>query len=562
MAWYVFHLLEITEPNLTVTTREINAVLRKVGIVRWPMLEVIDNPNISNILYESFSLFGLSGLFSLTLETYPGHQRLALGRTYGFKIGPPEFAFATELRAKQASSDSAVLASYEDSITAIAQTFRSGIPLQGIAREIVLLQHYLRQMTILKPSIKDYSDNNVTLASLSLDQNMLEWYRLLVRIQERTTDRSHQTMSNPGSQVVTIWDKKYLHCINRLFKVEFNVRAVVNYLGWIIVERLGFLSYLHQFDAHRRTVYGYTDPTDVAETCTELVVQLAPQHSASLVFDAEENRALIDYVHWITQELLESFIFQVEQVDWMDKETKLKARRKIEKTTVIVNSGDERSDDFLASWDDGQDFVNIIVNNIINETSKQMRSLWENTSDSCEECSALSPFSHEIQYIHRRNVIGAYINDELDFEDWHSNQTKEKLDEAMNCFANDLDVLSLQSQLLETDYIKLFQAVVCLSGGLSLAYKTYATFMGKYEEQFVESNMRNLKLTLHQYFFLQFARNLCRKYSDQYKKNFNLDDLEDKLRLIVPMRHSFRMARDFVCKEGGQLNAVPLCSII
>ncbi|EEC18155.1 hypothetical protein IscW_ISCW023737 [Ixodes scapularis] len=308
MAWYVFHLLEITEPNLTATTREINAVLRKVGIVRWPMLEVIDNPNISNILYESFSLFGLSGLFSLTLETYPGHQRLALGRAYGFKIGPPEFAFATELRAKQASSDSAVLASYEDSITAIAQTFRSGIPLQGIAREIVLLQHYLRQRC--PPS-------------------QLEWYRLLVRIQERTTDRSHQTMSDPGSQVVTIWDKKYLHCINRLFKVEFNIRAVVNYLGWIIVERLGFLSYLRQFDAHRRTVYGYSDPTDVAETCTELVVQLAPQHSASLVFDAEENRALIDYVHWITQELLESFIFQVEQVDWMDKETKLKARRKV-----------------------------------------------------------------------------------------------------------------------------------------------------------------------------------------------------------------------------------------
>ncbi|CAN8015407.1 unnamed protein product, partial [Ixodes persulcatus] len=286
---------EITEPNLTATAREINAVLRKVGIVRWPMLEVIDNPNISNILYESFSLFGLSGLFSLTLETYPAHQHLALGRVYGFKIGPPVFAFASELRAKQASSDSAVLASYEESITAIAHTFRSGIPLQGIAREIVLLQHYLRQMTILKPSIKDYSDNNVTLVSLSLDQNMLDWYRLLVRIQERTTDRSHQNMSEPGSQVVAIWDKKYLHCINRLFKIE--------------------------------------------------------------------------------------------------------------KTTVIVNSGDERSDDFLASWDDGQDFVGVIVNKIINETSKQMRSLWENTSDSCEECSALSPFSHEIQYIHRRNVI-------------------------------------------------------------------------------------------------------------------------------------------------------------
>lgn len=29
--------------------------------------------------------------------------------------------------------------------------------------------------------------------------------------------------------------------------------------------------------------------------------------------------------------------------------------------------------------------------------------------------------------------------------------------------------------------------------------------MGKYEEEFAKSNLRNMKLTMHQYFFLQFA---------------------------------------------------------
>ncbi|CAN7985831.1 unnamed protein product [Ixodes pacificus] len=544
------------------------------------MLEVIDNPNISNILYESFSLFGLSGLFSLTLETYPAHQRLGLGRVYGFKIGPPVFAFASELRAKQASSDSAVLASYEDSITAIAQTFRSGIPLQGIAREVVLLQHYLRQRC--PPS-------------------QLEWYRLLVRIQERTTDRSHRNMSEPGSQVVTIWDKKYLHCINRLFKVEFNVRAVVNYLGWIIVERLGFLSYQRQLDAHRRTVYGYTDPTNVAETCSELVVQLAPQYSASLVFDAEKNRALIVmHLHTFlvfTYSQASSLIFVLPKIGAnrtacirTTAERRLQARpvdvvytRDTGDLSLVFKVGEtpvasRQSQPFLRPrcWDGtikanlefkkktrlhnkgalADDGFSLLIPALLLPSENSLLGL--------PPIYAFSSLGGIIATKMMEIILfdGAYINDELVFEDWHSNRTKEKLDEVMNCFANDLDILSLQSQLLETDYIKLFQAVVCLSGGLSLTYKTYATFMGKYEEQFVESNMRNLKLTLHQYFFLQFARNLCRKYSDQYKKIFNLDDLEDKLRLIVPMRHSFRMARDFVCKESGQLNVVPQCSII
>ncbi|CAN7946537.1 unnamed protein product, partial [Ixodes hexagonus] len=193
---------------------------------------------------------------------------------FPLQIGPPEFTLAREFRARQASNDSVVLASYENSINAIARTFRSGIPLQGIAQEIILLQHYLRQVPLFSSF-------------------QVKWYQLLLQIERKASEFNRLNVSERGSMTVTIWDHRYLHCINRFFEDEFNVRAVVNYLGWIIVELLGFVSYQRQLEAHRMRVYGYSNLSDVVETCGELAVKLAPSYCATLVFNAKENRAVI-----------------------------------------------------------------------------------------------------------------------------------------------------------------------------------------------------------------------------------------------------------------------------
>ncbi|XP_065286666.1 endothelin-converting enzyme 1-like [Dermacentor albipictus] len=112
------------------------------------------------------------------------------------------------------------------------------------------------------------------------------------------------------------------------------------------------------------------------------------------------------------------------------------------------------------------------------------------------------------------------------------------------------------------DYPQVLEELTMMSGGLSLAYKGYLIFMAKYEEEFVSSNIPDMKLTLNQYFFLQFAMNFCTTKSKEYKSMLNLTGLDSKLRIVVPMQSSFRMSKDFVCADTSVLGTPDKCSIL
>ncbi|XP_077534786.1 neprilysin-like [Haemaphysalis longicornis] len=101
-----------------------------------------------------------------------------------------------------------------------------------------------------------------------------------------------------------------------------------------------------------------------------------------------------------------------------------------------------------------------------------------------------------------------------------------------------------------------------ISGGLSLSYKAYLVFMAKYAEEFVKSNIPEMKLTLHQYFFFQFAMNFCWTTPKKYAEIFNLTGIDDKLRILIPMRTNYRMSRDFVCAKDSVLGTPTKCLVI
>ncbi|XP_075744619.1 endothelin-converting enzyme 1-like [Rhipicephalus microplus] len=101
-----------------------------------------------------------------------------------------------------------------------------------------------------------------------------------------------------------------------------------------------------------------------------------------------------------------------------------------------------------------------------------------------------------------------------------------------------------------------------MSGGLSLAYKSYLIFMAKYEEEFVNSNIPDMKLTLNQYFFLQFSMNFCTAKAEEYNNMLNQTELISKLRIVIPMQSSFRMSKDFVCADASVLGTPDKCSVL
>ncbi|KAL1471247.1 hypothetical protein MTO96_023758 [Rhipicephalus appendiculatus] len=121
---------------------------------------------------------------------------------------------------------------------------------------------------------------------------------------------------------------------------------------------------------------------------------------------------------------------------------------------------------------------------------------------------------------------GAHINDRIEIQYWHSNDTRNKFSDVVNCTARNVDAIADRSVLLQMDYPQLLEELVMMSGGLSLAYKSYLIFMAKYEEEFVNSNIPDMKLTLNQYFFLQFAMNFCTTKAQEYYSMLNQTGLD------------------------------------
>lgn len=71
---------------------------------------------------------------------------------------------------------------------------------------------------------------------------------------------------------------------------------MLNYIGWLIVERLGTLAFKPQFDAYRKEVYGHRDLNSDPNTCAELAVQMAPNACTKYILQSVDQIKLAEAV--------------------------------------------------------------------------------------------------------------------------------------------------------------------------------------------------------------------------------------------------------------------------
>ncbi|KAH7984793.1 hypothetical protein HPB49_025734 [Dermacentor silvarum] len=253
---------EVTGTNTISVVERIRAVLRRIGLPRWPMLEVEDQLNLFDLLRESFLNLGIAGLFELRVRRdlqfgQPGHTR-----PYSFHIGPPKLYLPKEFLLRK--EETPVFRKYEDRLTDVFRAFRSRVELTGIAREVIRLQYYLSKT---------------------------DWYYFLA---DFYGDGDNYSVRDAA---VNIWNVAYLEYLTRLFSDPYNKqvflpsqeRALVNYLGWLIVDDLGHIAFRHQPDFHR-TGADVISTRNTVETCARLAMKMAPATSARIVFEATSYR--------------------------------------------------------------------------------------------------------------------------------------------------------------------------------------------------------------------------------------------------------------------------------
>ncbi|KAL1471245.1 hypothetical protein MTO96_023757, partial [Rhipicephalus appendiculatus] len=168
---------------------------------------------------------------------------------------------------------------------------------------------------------------------------------------------SHDNESDADA-AINVWNVAYLEYLTRLFSDPYNKRALVNYLGWLIVDSLGSIAFRHQPDFYR-TGADVVSTRNTVETCARLAIKMAPATSARIVFQASVYRRARAYILRIASELRETFLGQLRWLDWMDKETKDIARRKIQAMKIEISDGVTLQDRVVELWHAEMPFVEI-----------------------------------------------------------------------------------------------------------------------------------------------------------------------------------------------------------
>ncbi|KAH9382024.1 hypothetical protein HPB48_011254 [Haemaphysalis longicornis] len=77
---------ELLNPNMRSAVNVIRDVMKKIGLPRWPMLEVEDNLNLFHLLRESFQLLGITGVFNLRVQRDLNFNQLTHTSPYSIHV--------------------------------------------------------------------------------------------------------------------------------------------------------------------------------------------------------------------------------------------------------------------------------------------------------------------------------------------------------------------------------------------------------------------------------------------------------------------------------------------
>ncbi|XP_064460572.1 uncharacterized protein LOC135370701 isoform X2 [Ornithodoros turicata] len=547
---------ELNNQQQAQSIHEIVDILESVLIVKWPMLEIFESVNIFKTVENLHMSYGVDVIVSISVQRNVMKTRNI--QPYIIHVGPPEFLLP-QWALLRLSLTSVTIRDYTNLITSIARIFRPRIELEGIAREIISMEYYLAKMLIIKDDFSEYERNVYKLSSLARDKSTVHWHDIIRHMYAK----AYGSEDNYDRWLVHIWDLSYLVYIYRLLQDDYNARAIVNYVGWKVVMHFGVLTFRHYFEDFEKKVFGYQQSNKASDVCAELMVLLLPVQSDYLAHNPLHDKPSI------ISSLTVTFFHE-----------------------HMVKEKFEPRDTCVAT------LKALYMNNALREMEKLNASHGNIVAD----LRTMSPFTSDIIYLERSNTIvipgllvhnateisslppvhgfstigaliamkmieaitfeGSYINYQLDYEDWYSEWSRENYEGLLGCFIDNMDLFSDYHELMQVDCLTILKDVVVMSGASTLAYKAYLMFMGKYEEEFIRANLKGLKITLNQYFFLHFSLNFCESTTSAYYTNFNVPDIVMQLRLSLPLRHNFRMGTDFGCTTSSQMNAPIKCLVI
>ncbi|NXA99064.1 NEP protein, partial [Cnemophilus loriae] len=437
--------------------------------------------------------------------------------------------------------------------------------------------------------------------SLEINQKVFNWSEFINAIM------STVQIDIDNTEHVVVYDPDYLLKLRSIL-VKYSSRDLQNYMTWrFVMDLVNSLSqdYKDTRNAFRKALYGTTSETAVWRRCANYVNGNMESAAGRLYVEEAFAGDSKHVVEEMIADIRDVFIKTLDELPWMDAETKKRAEQKARAIRERIGYPDEivTDDNKLNSeyqelnYKEDEYFENIIQNLVFTQ-KKRLKKLREKVdkeewisgaavvnafySASRNQIvfpagilqppffSASQPKSlnyggigmvigHEIT--HGFDDNGRNFNENGDLVDWWTEESAQNFKELSQCIVYQYGNFSWDlagGQNLSG--INTLGENIADNGGVRQAYKAYENFVRKHGK---EKLLPGLDMNHKQLFFLNFAQVWCGTYRPEYAVNSIKTDVHSpgKFRVLGSLQNSPEFSEAFSCTTADNMDPANKCRI-
>ncbi|KAF1474152.1 Neprilysin, partial [Pygoscelis antarcticus] len=449
--------------------------------------------------------------------------------------------------------------------------------------------------------------NKMTLAqlqnnfSLEIDHKVFNWSKFINDIM------STVQINIENTEHVIVYDPEYLIRLKSILN-KYTPRDLQNYMIWrFVMDLVNSLSrnYKDTRNAFRKALYGTTSETAVWRRCANYV-NVNMENAVGRLYVQEAFAG--DSKHVVEEmiaDIRDVFIKTLDELTWMDAETKKKAEQKATAIRERIGYPDEiMTDDSKLNSEyqelnyKEEEYFENIIQNLVFTQKKRLKKLREKVdkeewisgaavvnafySASRNQIvfpagilqppffSASQPKSlnyggigmvigHEIT--HGFDDNGRNFNENGDLVDWWTEESARNFKELSQCMVYQYGNFSWDlagGQHLSG--INTLGENIADNGGIRQAYKAYENFVKKHGK---EELLPGLQMNHKQLFFLNFAQVWCGTYRPEYAVNSIKTDVHSpgKFRVIGSLQNSPEFSEAFSCTKTNYMDPAKKCRV-
>ncbi|KFR16839.1 Neprilysin [Opisthocomus hoazin] len=437
--------------------------------------------------------------------------------------------------------------------------------------------------------------------SLEIDHKVFNWSKFINDIM------STVQINIENTEHVVVYDPEYLIRLKSVLN-KYTPRDLQNYMIWrFVMDLVNSLSrnYKDTRNAFRKALYGTTSETAVWRRCANYVNGNMENAVGRLYVEEAFAGDSKHVVEEMIADIRDIFIKTLDELTWMDAETKKKAeqkaiaiRERIGYPDEIVTDDSKLNSEYQELNYKEEEYFENIIQNLVFAQKKSLKKLREKV-DKEEWISGAAvvnafysasrnqivfpagilqpPFfgasqpkslnyggigmviGHEIT--HGFDDNGRNFNENGDLLDWWTEESARNFKELSQCMVYQYGNFSWDlagGQPLSG--INTLGENIADNGGVRQAYKAYENFVAKHGK---EKLLPGLEMNHKQLFFLNFAQIWCGTYRPEYAVNSIKTDVHSpgKFRVIGSLQNSPEFSEAFSCTETNYMDPAKKCRV-